>query len=275
MKYRRQKTHLKKYTSCKTSEEKEKLLKLAGFKRRFTIILFFSMIVFFGLRQNPVGINIRNFLTSATSNESDVFISAKNYMTKKLSFLNKIGESGAKFTNNYLKPSEKEIVHAESKALSAGTEEKIKPSSQSDPLITSAVQPEKKDDFLPIRPHDGIITSSFGERVHPVSGNISMHNGIDIAAVEGDEVRATESGIIEKAEYNQYSGNFIVIRHSDTITSSYAHMSKLNVKEGDEVEKGDIIGYAGSTGTATGPHVHMEIRIDKIAVNPEEYFAKR
>lgn len=125
--------------------------------------------------------------------------------------------------------------------------------------------------FNPLNPCTGRLSSPFGNRVHPVSGETKFHNGIDIASPEGNIVMACESGSIKHSGYNSSSGNYVIIDHGNGFTSSYAHMQTLKCKTGDIVNKGDIIGLVGSTGTSTGPHLHFEIRKDDAAVNPQEY----
>ena len=117
-------------------------------------------------------------------------------------------------------------------------------------------------------PCAGEISSPFGKRVHPLSGEETTHNGIDIAANTGTDILCVEDGTVQKSEYNQFSGNFIVIAHSDGYTSSYAHLMESKVKPGDTIKKGQLIGISGSTGAVTGPHLHMEIRKDSTPVDP-------
>jgi murein DD-endopeptidase MepM/ murein hydrolase activator NlpD len=126
----------------------------------------------------------------------------------------------------------------------------------------------EKTGFLPSMPCDGELSSEFGERIHPLSGDSTFHNGIDIALDEGDPVTACFDGEVITSEYNDYSGNYVIIKHIDDYTSSYAHMSRLEVPVGTLVKKGDVIGLAGSTGSATGPHLHFEIRRGGTPLDP-------
>ena len=125
--------------------------------------------------------------------------------------------------------------------------------------------------FKALNPCAGRLSSDFGERVHPVSGNVKAHNGIDIAAPEGNAVMACADGVVKFAGYNSSSGNYVIIDHGNGYTSSYAHMLKTLRKTGDSVKRGDVIGKVGSTGVSTGPHLHFEIRINDEAVNPRDY----
>lgn len=115
-----------------------------------------------------------------------------------------------------------------------------------------------------------IITSPFGNRLHPVLKVYKLHTGIDIAGsgCNGKDVVAANSGTVIKAEYNTGYGNYIVIDHGGGITTLYGHSSKLLVKKGDYVTKGQTIMKVGTTGYSTGPHLHFEIRENGKYVNP-------
>ncbi|MBE5821759.1 MAG: M23 family metallopeptidase [Clostridiales bacterium] len=117
-------------------------------------------------------------------------------------------------------------------------------------------------------PTNGKITSPFGVR-DPSSPDISsFHMGIDIANVEGTEIYSAIDGEVIEATYNNVYGNYIKIARDDVITI-YAHCSKLIVKQGENVTKGDKIALVGSTGISTGPHLHFEIRKNSEVINPE------
>lgn len=122
-----------------------------------------------------------------------------------------------------------------------------------------------------IRPVPGRITSRFGPRLHPILGNIRMHTGTDFATPRGQPIKAAASGrVILAGPYGGY-GNAVVIDHGGGMTTLYAHQSKLKVSYGEQVSAGEIIGYAGSTGLATGPNLHFEVRINGVPVDPEGY----
>ena len=114
-------------------------------------------------------------------------------------------------------------------------------------------------------PIAGIVTSGFGARGE------GIHDGIDIAAAEGTPVRVIESGEVIYADQLRGYGNLVIVRHSGNLTSVYAHNKKNKVKEGDTVNQGDTIAEVGSTGNATAPHLHFEIRKDNVAENPLNY----
>jgi murein DD-endopeptidase MepM/ murein hydrolase activator NlpD len=115
------------------------------------------------------------------------------------------------------------------------------------------------------------LTSGFGMRTHPVLGGRRGHKGIDLASPTGTPIRATADGVISRADWFSSYGLFVSIEHGGEIQTRYGHMSRLNVAAGQAVKKGDIIGYVGSTGRSTGPHLHYEVRIAGSAVNPVPY----
>lgn len=134
-----------------------------------------------------------------------------------------------------------------------------------------ATQAEEKPKENWIWPHSGEISSPFGERIHPISGQKSFHGGIDIAAPWGDDVKAVHSGIVERTGYDDSNGNYVVLSHGDEITSVYIHLSEVCVKPGESVPSEGLVGKVGSTGLATGPHIHFEIKEKGQSVNPNKY----
>ena len=117
----------------------------------------------------------------------------------------------------------------------------------------------------------GGITSRFGERLDPFSGEGAVHTGVDISAPYGDAIRATADGeVVEAAEHMGY-GRLVIIDHGFGLTTYYGHLSSFTVPPGIHVKRGDIIGYVGVSGRTTGPHVHYEVRINNAPVNPMRY----
>nr|WP_246187601.1 M23 family metallopeptidase [Ornithinibacillus caprae] len=115
------------------------------------------------------------------------------------------------------------------------------------------------------------ITSDFGVRSDPFHLNDAIHSGIDVRGSIGTPVYAAADGTVTKAEYYGGYGNTIMIRHSDTYQTIYAHLSEINVDQGETVKKGETIGSIGSTGRSTGPHLHYEIIKDNEPVDPKTY----
>ena len=120
-------------------------------------------------------------------------------------------------------------------------------------------------------PSSGIVTSPFGVRLHPTWNVYRQHWGIDIKADYGENILASDSGTVIISEYNSSYGNYIVINHGNGMTTLYAHMSTRLVGVGTVVSKGQVIGYCGSTGVSTGPHLHFEVSVNGVKVDPERY----
>ena len=262
MKYKRKKSKYQTYSSSVNKGEKR--LNAGKICSAVIIGIFFLFVAtrasFSGvskIKQTLMGGKAKEFVADVT-----------DYVNRKTEFVTELGKKGAEFCFGYLRGDgeEQEKVFAKDEAVS------VQVSSDAAVLSDGASQNNAENEFLPIVPCEGEISSPYGERSHPINGEGSFHNGVDIAANSGDEVVAAEDGIVEKSTYNQYSGNFVVIRHSDGYTTSYAHLSKATVKSGDCVSRGDPIGYVGSTGISTGPHLHWEIRNNGEPVDPSKWF---
>ena len=116
------------------------------------------------------------------------------------------------------------------------------------------------------------ISSPFGYRWHPISGQWKMHYGIDMAAAQGTPIYATRTGVVTVAAYQEGgAGYYVKLNHGDGYTSIYMHMTHYIVKVGDYVTAGQVIGYVGSTGGSTGPHLHFGISYNGTYVNPANY----
>ena len=123
-----------------------------------------------------------------------------------------------------------------------------------------------------IWPVKGHITSKFGPRISPFTGKKAFHSGLDIGSPRGREVKAPASGKVVVAAYDTRMGNFIRINHGYGIETTYGHLSKVLVKYGHQVQRGDVIGLVGSTGKfSTGPHLHYQVAINDKVVNPVQY----
>lgn len=120
-------------------------------------------------------------------------------------------------------------------------------------------------------PLEGRVTSSFGERQDPINGEGAFHAGIDIAASYGTPVRAAADGEVMRAGFGTGYGREIVIDHGHSVSTVYGHLSAMSVVAGDHVTRGQVIGYVGESGRSTGPHLHYEVRVHMVPVNPHKY----
>lgn len=119
------------------------------------------------------------------------------------------------------------------------------------------------------------ITSSFAMRVHPITGVYKLHTGVDISAPTGTNFVAAADGVVTKAGYNAAYGNMVIIDHGGGISTLYAHGSEIMVELGQEIKKLDTVLKVGSTGYATGPHAHFEVRINGSPVQPLDYITSQ
>jgi len=135
--------------------------------------------------------------------------------------------------------------------------------------------------FYPLPTNYTYVTSRFGPRTDPITGKLnSNHGGMDIPANSGTPIYAVQGGVVITSAYAPASyGNYVAISHGNndkgqSVVTLYAHMSKRAVKEGDTVKQGQVIGYVGTTGRSTGPHLHLELRIDNVRKDAETLFPK-
>lgn len=115
------------------------------------------------------------------------------------------------------------------------------------------------------------ITSEYGYRIHPIYGDLRLHNGVDIGAEMGSSIIAAYKGTVIGAGYNSSMGNYVMIDHGEGLVTIYMHASYLCVSEGDTVQTGQLIALVGATGDATGPHLHFTVRLNGNYVNPWNY----
>ncbi|MBR5872495.1 MAG: M23 family metallopeptidase, partial [Oscillospiraceae bacterium] len=140
-----------------------------------------------------------------------------------------------------------------------GSFEEIKPISEF--IITSAAK-------FPVESKN--ITSTFGKREDPFLKNESYHNGIDISAPLGSDICSAWPGIILETSFDEIYGNYVIIEHSEEFFTKYCHLSKICAEEKNFVNAGEKIGEAGSTGRSTGSHLHFEVIINGINIDPKE-----
>jgi len=120
-------------------------------------------------------------------------------------------------------------------------------------------------------PLEGRVTSSYGERQDPINGEGAFHAGIDIAASYGSPVRAAADGDVQMAGFGTGYGREIMINHGHDLSTVYGHLSSMAVVAGDHVTRGQVIGFVGQSGRSTGPHLHYEVRVHMVPVNPHKY----
>jgi len=124
-------------------------------------------------------------------------------------------------------------------------------------------------------PVPGVITSPYGSRVNPISGRAEFHRGIDISISAGTPVTATAEGVVSFAGWNGGGGNVVVIAHGQGFSTYYAHNRKMVVEVGQRISRGEVVGYVGSTGSATGSHCHYEVWRDGKSLNPLKFIEER
>jgi murein DD-endopeptidase MepM/ murein hydrolase activator NlpD len=126
-----------------------------------------------------------------------------------------------------------------------------------------------------IWPAHGWLTGSFGGRADPFTGERGFHQGLDISTEKGRPVYATADGTVETASYTGDYGNLVVLQHEFGLATRYGHLSRFNVRSGDKVKRGDVIGFVGSTGRSTGAHLHYEILANGKLINPLQLLTRQ
>jgi murein DD-endopeptidase MepM/ murein hydrolase activator NlpD len=134
--------------------------------------------------------------------------------------------------------------------------------------------PKPTQSFPSTWPMEGVLRSSFGGRPDPFSGEGAFHAGIDLSAPTGTSVHVSADGVVVSARWSGSYGKLVVVDHGNGLQTYYAHLSSLLVIPGEEVRRGQVIALSGSTGRATGPHMHYEVRLAGTPVNPYKYLAK-
>lgn len=124
----------------------------------------------------------------------------------------------------------------------------------------------------PIKGGIGHVSMGFGQNKHPFTGQWYVHKGIDLSTYRyGDPIIATADGQVVTVEYDSGWGNYVIVKHKHGFYTRYAHMQSYNVTRGQHVQQGQVIGYIGATGVATGPHLHYEVHIGSDVVDPRKY----
>ena len=157
------------------------------------------------------------------------------------------------------------------RALEAAEEQLAKDSQNIAALIQRRLAEKARGTGIMGYPSDGVITSVFGYRVHPVLGYSRFHAGLDFGADYGSPIKAADSGIVIFAGWYGGYGQAVIIDHGSGITTLYGHASELYVSEGQTVQRGQAIAAVGSTGLSTGPHLHFEVRLSGEPADPANY----
>ena len=123
-------------------------------------------------------------------------------------------------------------------------------------------------------PVKGIITSHYGNRADPFNGEAELHLGVDISALFGTQVHSPADGKIIYAQRKAAYGNLIIIDHGNGLTTRLGHLSRFNVKVGQKIRKNDVVGYVGTSGRSTAPHLHYEVRLNDRPINPRNYLPR-
>ncbi len=153
--------------------------------------------------------------------------------------------------------------------LSAGGPDLLGPARIVEAKDLAYVNPKENSMASPL---EGKVSSGFGWRLDPYNGKPSWHNGVDVKAKSGTAINAADDGVVTFAGHNEEFGNMVVIEHPNGLKTIYAHAESLDVKVGDAVIKGTEIAKVGSSGRASGPHLHFEIRKNDMPINPESVY---
>ena len=167
------------------------------------------------------------------------------------------------------------IIDIQSTVYGAGgTEEEIKYLKEKSELSKSEKNNVESSDLNSMCvPVSGEITSEYSYRVHPISGEYKFHSGLDVGADYGTNIKCALDGKVIKVDNQELTtyGKFIRVSHSNGVDTVYAHCSEIIASVGDVVKKGDVIAKVGSTGNSTGPHLHFEVRVNDVCLNPKWY----
>ena len=180
-----------------------------------------------------------------------------------------IGGGGGNFSNLISQPVKSNLLKEEVGALQKRSDDLSRSFNM---IERSYVALAQRFDHIPsIIPVRGIIGYNYGTRKDPITGKSDFHTGIDIAAPTGTEVKAPADGVVTKAGRFTGYGKTIMISHGGEVVTLYGHLDSFKSRIGDRVKRGDVIGYVGSTGRSTGPHLHYEISMHGQHVNPLEF----
>ena len=164
---------------------------------------------------------------------------------------------------------QEELMQQIAKAEKEYNEQKRKEEAAARPPVTNPNAPVTGGWMVPCQ--YWWLSSPFGMRLHPIYGDYRMHNGVDLSCATGTPIYATRSGTVTIASYNSSAGYYVNVNHGDGFSSIYMHMTHYVVSYGQKVSQGQLLGYMGSTGASTGPHLHFGISFNGTYVNPANY----
>ena len=187
------------------------------------------------------------------------------------------GQGGSSYQNSYFDIKNKKMIDSISEKVNVLNSKAIVLDYSFDEILEEARKNKAKMCHIPaIMPINNKnlkrTGAGFGMRKHPILNITRMHEGIDFYANPGTEVYATADGTIKSAKYSATFGKVITIDHGYKLITLYAHLSEFNVSVGQKIKRGQIIGYVGSTGLSSGPHLHYEVHLNHKEVNPVHYF---
>ncbi len=278
MPYKRQNESVRKYYARNkinvSSEKPEKRKKMSFEKKIFLqgLVSFVLLIYCFGVSRIDAFVLQKQFIHKAVNlnmNKKNV----QNAFDYVKAFGSKCSSLAGKGMDYFVKISTGDDEDTKSAAVTALAESENAENDTKNDETKSEQAPDEvsnvqKGFVWPVR---GNITSEFGAREHPLDGAEGTHWGIDIGANTGDTVVACASGTVTDAGYDTSLGNYVKIKHTDTITTVYGHLSLISVKPNEYVDETIKIGEVGSTGKSTGPHLHLEVRHNNVSMNPRDY----
>lgn len=212
-------------------------------------------------------------ITSTKKDIKNAFFQAKGISKKVIGYGGNILDSLIYFCNNGFGDTDTKDAQT---ALASTTDENYENEAKEDVTVKPQEPPAlpKEEKYKFRMPSSGNITSEFGERTHPVTNEENVHYGIDIAGNHGDCVISALPGTVVATGNDNALGNYVKIRHSESMETVYGHLSEILVRKDEVVDHNTRIGSIGSTGMATGPHLHLEVRINGKSVDPKNYIGK-
>lgn len=225
-------------------------------------------------------------LDELRSENSNLLQVAKKFQSSLNESLSLIGIAGTSFSKESVQSSDLSLLF-DMQELTKGSMREAADVRQLSSYLEGAVEPVEQlgklmesqgtlftdiPSIWPLKGGIGHISMMFGQNVHPITGNWYIHKGMDFATWRsGDPIIATANGRVVNAAFSESFGYYVIIQHKYGYYTRYAHMSSFIVKKGQTVSQGEVIGYMGQTGVATGPHLHYEVHIGSEVVDPAEF----